>query len=99
MSTWKLIEEDFDRHSHAKGIVRYIRMLIALLGNPSFMTTFWFRLASSTLPPPHCIFMQCSIQVYINCHWNSNITSYSNRFWTQIPSPWDYCYKSLFYNR
>ena len=59
MSTWKLIEEDFDRHSHAKGIVRYIRMLIALLGNPSFMTTFWFRLASSTSPPP--IVFLCNI--------------------------------------
>lgn len=59
MSTWKLIEEDFNRHSHAKGIRRYVKMLIALLVNPSFMTTFWFRLASSAFPFPITFLCNC----------------------------------------
>ncbi len=51
MRVWHLTERDFSRNVRRKGVLRYVRMMIAVLWNPSFMTTFWYRLAHENYPP------------------------------------------------
>ena len=65
MKVWTLVDADFSRHVKAKGIIRYIKMLIAIFWNPSFMVSFWYRLAHENYPIP--LGFLCSvISHYVN---------------------------------